>query len=72
MILKPYKSYRLTVYVSGLLGGAIFAWFASPRWEVAGIFPNFHLQDSREFREVATGAGLVILIFAVMAIWGMF
>ncbi len=59
-------------HVGGLLGGAIFAWFASPRWEVAGIFPDLHLNDSREFREVATGAGLVILIFAAMAVWGMF
>ena len=59
-------------HVGGLLGGAMFAWFASPRWEVAGIFPNFHLQDVREFREIALGAGLVILIFGAMAAFGLF
>ncbi|NOT05550.1 MAG: rhomboid family intramembrane serine protease [Anaerolineales bacterium] len=59
-------------HVGGLLGGAMFAWFASPRWEVAGIFPNFHLQDEREFRETALGAGLVILIFGALAAFGLF
>ncbi len=59
-------------HVGGLLGGAIFAWFASPRWEVSGIFPDLHLQDSREFREIALGAGLVLLIFGVLAVFGMF
>lgn len=28
-------------HVGGLLGGAIFAWFAGPRWEVVGIYPVF-------------------------------
>ena len=59
-------------HVGGLLGGAMFAWFASPRWEVAGIFPNFHLQDAREFRETALGAGLVVLIFGALAAFGLF
>ena len=28
-------------HVYGLLGGAIFAWFTGPRWEVVGIHPVF-------------------------------
>lgn len=58
-------------HVGGMLGGAIFAWFASPRWEVTGISPNFYLEDTREFREIVLGAGLVIIVFGVLAVWGM-
>lgn len=58
-------------HVGGLLGGAIFAWFASPRWEVTGMAPDFHLHDAREFREIVLGAGLVVIIFGVLAVWGM-
>lgn len=59
-------------HVGGLLGGAIFAWFASPRWEVTGMAPSFHLHDAREFREIVLGGGLVVIIFGVLAVWGMF
>lgn len=57
-------------HVGGLVGGAIFAWFAGPRWNVAGIFPDLRLEDSREFREIALGAGLVIIFFGALAVWG--
>ena len=59
-------------HVGGLLGGAVFAWFASPRWKVVGITPDFHLQDQLEFREIILGAGVVVIIFGGLAIWGMF
>jgi rhomboid protease GluP len=58
-------------HVGGLLGGAIFAWFAGPRWEVAGISPDFHLQDKRESREIFLGAGLVVIVFGALAAWRM-
>ncbi|MBI3162185.1 MAG: rhomboid family intramembrane serine protease [Chloroflexi bacterium] len=58
-------------HMGGLLGGAMFAWFASPRWEVAGISPNLYLHDQREFREVVLGAGVVVVIFGGLAFWGM-
>ena len=58
-------------HVGGLLGGAMFAWFAGPRWEVTGISPDFHLRDQRQFREIALGAGLVIIIFGALAAWKM-
>lgn len=58
-------------HVGGLLGGAIFAWFASPRWEVTGMAPDFHLHDAREFREIVLGGGLVVIIFGLLAVWGM-
>jgi rhomboid protease GluP len=59
-------------HVGGLLGGAMFAWFAGPRWEVVGISPDFHLQDQRESREIILGAGVVIIVFGGMAAWGLF
>jgi rhomboid protease GluP len=57
-------------HVGGLLGGAMFAWFASPRWEVTNSFLGLKLQDMREFREIVLGAGLVIIIFSILAVWG--
>ncbi|HSR21225.1 MAG TPA: rhomboid family intramembrane serine protease, partial [Anaerolineales bacterium] len=61
-------------HVGGLLGGLVFAWFAGPVWEVRpGTPPGaaFVLADRREAREVVTGAATVLLIFGVLAAWGM-
>lgn len=57
-------------HVGGLMGGAVFTWFAGPLWAVEGIFPNLQLADTREFHDVSLGAGLVILIFGALAVWG--
>lgn len=59
-------------HIGGLLGGAMFAWFASPLWELTGFAPEFHLQDSREFGGIVLGAGAVLLVFGALAAWGMF
>ncbi len=59
-------------HVGGLLGGLLFAWFAAPRWEVQGTYPDLHLADRREPREILTGTALVVLIFGLLAMWGMF
>ncbi len=58
-------------HIGGLLGGLVFAWFAGPRWVVEGVYPDFHLADRREPREVITGAALAILLFSVLAFIGM-
>jgi rhomboid protease GluP len=58
-------------HVGGLLGGAIFAWFACPHWEVAGTSFGWKLEDAREFRDIVLGAGLDIIIFSMLAGWGM-
>jgi rhomboid protease GluP len=58
-------------HIGGLLGGAIFTWFGGPRWEVVGAFPDFHLEDSRAFRDILLGASMVIIIFGGLAVWGM-
>ncbi len=59
-------------HIGGLLGGMIFAWFAGPRWAVTGIQPELKLADQREIREIITGSGIVLLIFSMLAAWGMF
>lgn len=59
-------------HVGGLFGGAMFAWFAGPRWEVAGVYPDFSLRDQREFHEIALGAGAALLVFGGLAAWGLF
>lgn len=59
-------------HVGGLLGGAIFTWFAGPHWQVVGVPPLLHLQDKRELREIILGASLVVILFGILAIWGMF
>jgi len=58
-------------HVGGLLGGAIFAWFAGPRWAVVGTSFGLELQDQRESREIVMGTGIVIIIFGMLAVWGM-
>lgn len=58
-------------HVGGLFGGLMFAWFASPIWEVEGIQPMLQLVDRRSSREVITGAVLVLLVFGTLAVWGM-
>ncbi len=59
-------------HVGGLIGGAMFAWFSGPNWKVSGIFPDFHLEDQREAREILTGAGLSLVVFGALAVWGIF
>jgi rhomboid protease GluP len=56
-------------HVGGLLGGAVFTWFAGPLWKIEGIHPFMHLEDKREFRDVVLGAGIVIMIFGGLAVW---
>jgi rhomboid protease GluP len=59
-------------HIGGLIGGAIFAWFAGPKWIVSGIPPEFSLQDEREPRETTTGILLVLLLFGSLAAWRLF
>jgi rhomboid protease GluP len=59
-------------HVGGMLGGAIFAWFSSPRWTVVNSFEGLKLEDERGFRETITAASIVVIIFGLLAGWGMF
>jgi rhomboid protease GluP len=58
-------------HIGGLLGGAAFAWFASPLWQVEGIYPALRVVDRREGREIVMGTGVVLLVFGSLALWGM-
>jgi rhomboid protease GluP len=57
-------------HIGGLVGGLIFAWFAGPRWELEGVFPNLQLVDQREGREVILGGSIVVIVFSMLAILG--
>ena len=56
-------------HIGGLLGGAIFAWFAGPRWAAVGIPPQISLHDERESREVVTGVAITGFLFGALAVW---
>ena len=58
-------------HVGGLVGGLMFAWFASPLWAIEGIQPTLYLVDKRSSRDVLTGAAVVLLVFGALAMWGM-
>jgi len=58
-------------HVGGLIGGAMFAWFAGPSWKVAGIYPDFRLEDQRELREITMGASVTLLVFGALAVLGL-
>lgn len=59
-------------HVGGLLGGAMFAWFAGPKWMAVGIPPQMELHDERELRDVITGTALVLIVFIALAGWKFF
>lgn len=56
-------------HIGGLLGGALFAWFAGPKWSVTGMPPQLSLRDEREPREAITAVLLVLIIFGGLAAW---
>jgi rhomboid protease GluP len=58
-------------HIGGLIGGLMFTSFAGPLWDFEGVYPAYHLVDRRSFRAVLVGAATVILIFGVLAMWGM-
>ena len=58
-------------HVGGLLGGLVFTWFAGPRWEVEGLYPDYRMQDKVETRDVIVGVSAVLIIFGVLTIIGM-
>jgi rhomboid protease GluP len=59
-------------HLGGFLGGAMFAWFAGTRWKVVGIQPMLSLEDEREPKDTVTGTAMVIIVFVMLAVWGMF
>jgi len=58
-------------HIGGLVGGLMFAWFASPLWKIEGIQPFLQVVDKRPSREVITGAALVLIVFGSLTFWGL-
>lgn len=58
-------------HVGGLIGGLMFTWFAGPIWKIEGISPALHLEDQRTSRDVIVATATIILIFGLLAMWGM-
>ena len=54
-------------HLGGLMGGLIFTWFAGPRLELEGSYPDLYVIDQRGSRDQLIGAGLVILLFGALA-----
>ena len=50
-------------HLDGLIGGAIFAWFAGPKWILEGLYPSVKVVDERSQTQVQLGAILVLAIF---------
>jgi len=54
-------------HFGGLLGGALFAWFAAPVYELGGKEPEFHLVNTRPASNTIMAALVTLLIFALLA-----
>ncbi len=57
-------------HMGGLVGGAIFAWFAGPKLEVGGMYPDMTLVDQREPVQVWSVVALETLGIAALAAVG--
>lgn len=55
-------------HLGGLLGGVIFAWIAGPIWKIEGLYPTYHVIDSRASHSIWTGAISAIGIFSIVAL----
>jgi len=53
-------------HIGGLLGGALFAWFAGPLLKVEGIFPSQSVVDQRESGDVIRAGLSVGLLFILL------
>jgi rhomboid protease GluP len=57
-------------HLGGLLGGAVFSWFAGPLWQVEGIYPSLKITDQRTIKTTLLIGGGVAVIVAVFALYG--
>jgi rhomboid protease GluP len=55
-------------HIGGLIGGALFAWFAGPQLGVAGFYPNYSTVDRREKRSVLLAGLGITAWFALLAV----
>jgi rhomboid protease GluP len=56
-------------HMGGLLGGALFAWFAGPVWEVQGVPPNLQIVDRRDPLQVQLVGIAILILFGGLAVY---
>ena len=54
-------------HIGGLLGGALFAWYAGPLLQVEGVYPYQSLVDQRQKKDVWKAGVSVWLLFGLLA-----
>lgn len=54
-------------HIGGLLGGALFAWYAGPLLQVEGVYPYHSLVDQRQKKDVWKAGVSVWLLFGLLA-----
>lgn len=55
-------------HLGGLLGGVIFSWIAGPVWKVEGLYPVFHIVDSRSSSQIWIGLAVSLAVFSGLVI----
>jgi rhomboid protease GluP len=58
-------------HVGGLLGGAIYAWFAGPKWQLVETGAGAEVIDTCGWAGKLLGAVAVIVIFAILVLFKM-
>ncbi len=53
-------------HLGGLLGGAIFAYIAGPRWEAKGFSNYLEIVDTQDGSKVWLGAAIILVIFSLV------
>jgi rhomboid protease GluP len=59
-------------HIGGLVGGALFGWFAGPVLKVEGVYPSFTLVDQRETGDVVRAGFSVGALFTLLAVANIF
>lgn len=54
-------------HLGGLIGGALFAWFAGPVWGPRGLFPDISIEDTRKDKRTLPVSLGVCVLFALAA-----
>jgi rhomboid protease GluP len=55
-------------HLGGLLGGALFAWLAGPKWGIEGLPPEFKIVDRRPLTQVQIGVIAVLAVFSIITV----
>jgi len=59
-------------HLGGLVGGLLFAWFAGPRWNVSGVYPELRVTDERSSGQILSAFLGVAFVFAAITLVTLF